>query len=218
MTRGFLFQKRLMDLAITSVLVLLVLWWLLPVLALLVLIRSRGTILVSEHRTGRRGQSFRYVRFRTTRFNAWGVEEKTSLGNFLQLSGLESLPLLLQVLLGHMSLVGPRPFSVRDDERCAALLKGYYARYAFKPGLVDMASIKVKQVLADDAVALFHLQQWDAYYGRNASLRLDWKILYQSLRRRLRALKTGRPSETIILHTPTVKLLKASPRFGTFNN
>ncbi len=76
-----------------------------------------------------------------------------------------------------MSIVGPRPFMKKDDEKFSVVVSNYPLRYCAKPGITGMAQIKGYRGLTDSLHSIFHRYQWDAFYVRNARPSLDFKIL-----------------------------------------
>jgi lipopolysaccharide/colanic/teichoic acid biosynthesis glycosyltransferase len=142
-----LILKRVLD-VVVSLLTLMVLGLPLLLLALWIRLDSRGSVLFRQIRVGRHGREFRIFKFRTMRVDAErtggpltiGADPRvTSAGAFLRRYKLDELPQLLNVLLGEMSLVGPRPE-----------MPQYVARYpvevrdivlSVRPGITDTASI-----------------------------------------------------------------------------
>lgn len=169
--------KRVFDLII-SVLLLAILSPFILFLALLVRLDSAGTALFSQERVGQSGEMFKIYKFRTMKPNAprYDYSPKASadprltrLGRFLRRTSLDELPQLLNVLQGHMSLVGPRPempFIV------AQYNDTHRQRLRVKPGITGLW-----QLSADRAFLIHENLEYDLYYIRNRNFFLDLAIL-----------------------------------------
>lgn len=183
--------KRALDLfGAASGLVLL-----LPVMvaiAVAVRLDSSGPVLFRQQRIGRGGKRFQLLKFRTMVPDADAMTERlmagssdphwlqlehdpriTRVGRFLRGTSLDELPQLCNVLVGHMSLVGPRPLSVRDDARVGGWARG---RLDITPGLTGLW-----QVLGRKSVPFEEMVKLDYVYVNNWSLWGDVKLLLQTL-------------------------------------
>jgi sugar transferase EpsL len=172
--------RRLID-GLVSLLALLILS---PVIALIYVVvwRSMGQpVFFSQMRAGRGGKPFAMYKFRTMNEarDAQGellsdVERTTQLGSFLRASSLDELPELLNVLLGQMSLVGPRPLPVGYTEKYNTVQR---RRLEVKPGITGWAQVNGRnQTTWDERFA------HDLYYVENQSLWLDLKIIALTFR------------------------------------
>lgn len=162
-------------------------------IALLVKLDSRGPAFFSQDRVGRGGRRFRIYKFRTlpwTPPNAlaggapgqtiWErkVTRPTRLGRWLRKLRLDELPQFWNVLIGDMSLVGPRPFVPADVEELQRHIPFFRARHLVRPGLTGWAQIKASYgtTLEDELAKL----QYDLYYIRHQSLAFDLAILIKT--------------------------------------
>ena len=178
--------KRAFDVVISG-LGLVVASPLLAVIALLVKLTSPGPVLLAQERVGRRGESFRMVKFRTMRSDAesesgpvWataGDPRRTGVGAFLRRFSLDELPQLWNIFKGEMSLVGPRaerPVFVQEFD---ASLNHYADRHRVRPGLTGWAQ-------ANDLRGQTPVEErliYDLYYIENWSLAFDLKIILITL-------------------------------------
>jgi lipopolysaccharide/colanic/teichoic acid biosynthesis glycosyltransferase len=188
--------KRLVDL--TGALAgLVMLAPLLFVVAVLIRLDSPGPVLFRQRRLGRYGRPFWIFKFRTMRADAerqlvqleacneaaQGVLFKmrndprvTRLGHYLRRTNLDELPQLWNVLMGEMSLVGPRPLQLRDCERLQARAPVAFARrLEFTPGLTGAWQIGRSSVTDSE-----HLLEFDLEYIENWSLGRDLHVIYRT--------------------------------------
>lgn len=184
---GVLFQtgKRIFDIVVSLLLITLVLSWLIPILAILIRLDSKGPVFFVQTRIGFLGIPFRCYKLRTMVVNkdseskqaTYNDNRITRLGHYLRLTSLDELPQFLNVFIGNMSVVGPRPFMKKDDQAFSIVISNYPLRYCAKPGITGMAQVKGFRGPAVNFFSIFHRYQWDAFYIRNARPALDLKIL-----------------------------------------
>ncbi|HMH32282.1 MAG TPA: sugar transferase [Puia sp.] len=183
--RLYFVGKRIFDIAISSLIIVFLLSWLLPILAIIIKLDSRGPVFFVQRRTGFLGRSFRCFKFRTMIVNSLCDRQQatnddpriTRLGKFLRLTSLDEMPQFFNVLLGDMSVVGPRPHMHKDNADFARVVENYRLRSFVKPGITGMAQVKGYRGPATDFFKIFHRYQWDAFYVRNANISLDFKII-----------------------------------------
>ena len=177
--------KRGFDVALSG-LFLLLLSPLLSVLALLVKITSRGPVLYAQERVGLDGKPFRMLKFRTMRTDAEAEGPRfaqdqdprvTPVGAFLRRASLDELPQLCNVLLGDMSLVGPRPERPLFIDQFRRRIPRYQLRHMVKSGMTGWAQI---HGLRGDT-SIQKRVEYDLYYIEHWSLLLDLKILARTL-------------------------------------
>jgi putative colanic acid biosysnthesis UDP-glucose lipid carrier transferase len=184
-SRFFLIGKRLFDIIAALLISALVLSWLIPILAILIKLDSKGPVFFVQTRVGFLGIPFRCYKLRTMVVNSDADSKQaavndsriTRLGHFLRVTSLDELPQFLNVLIGNMSIVGPRPFMTKDDQDFSVAVSNYPLRYCAKPGISGMAQVKGYRGRTDDFQSIFHRYQWDTFYIRNARPSLDFKIL-----------------------------------------
>jgi putative colanic acid biosynthesis UDP-glucose lipid carrier transferase len=188
--KSYLLVKRSFDALVSFMLIAGVLSWLLPVLAVLIKIDSRGPVFFLQKRIGKGGRSFTCLKLRSMIMNteadelpaAWDDRRVTRLGRWLRQTHLDELPQLINVLLGSMSLVGPRPYMLADSQRFSDLVPDYYYRLAIRPGITGLAQIKGLHGSGTDLQTILWRQQWDTFYVRNAGMSLDLRILRSTFR------------------------------------
>ncbi len=105
----------------------------------------------------------------------------TGVGKFLRITSIDELPQFFNVLMGEMSIVGPRPHMYKDNADFAKLVENYRLRFVVKPGITGMAQVKGYRGPAKEFHTIFHRYQWDAFYVRNANSMLDFKIVKETV-------------------------------------
>lgn len=181
----FFVIKRCMDLLFSLFVTLAVLSWLLPLLALLIKLDSRGPVFFRQKRNGYQNRIFDCFKLRTMHVNEQaddlqaGIDDPriTRMGRFLRLSNLDELPQFINVLIGDMTIVGPRPHMLKDSARFAVLFPGYYNRYLVKPGITGLAQIKGFRGPTPDTRSIYKRLQWDLYYVEHANTGMDVRII-----------------------------------------
>jgi putative colanic acid biosynthesis UDP-glucose lipid carrier transferase len=186
--RSYLLGKRIFDIAVSALVLLFIFSWLFPILFLLIKLDSRGPVFFIQRRVGFLGRSFACLKFRTMHSNEEAdtrqATEKdpriTRMGSFLRHSNLDELPQFLNVLIGHMSIVGPRPHMYNDCINFSRVVDAYKFRNLMKPGITGLAQVKGFRGPALNFEQIFRRFQWDAFYVRNASLWLDLRIVHRT--------------------------------------
>jgi putative colanic acid biosynthesis UDP-glucose lipid carrier transferase len=184
--RGYFLAKRIFDLSVALLVIAGVLSWLLPLLALLIKLDSKGPVFFVQKRVGRNGRLFLCYKLRSMVINDLADERPatgddgriTRFGNWLRQTHLDELPQFLNVAAGAMSVVGPRPYMPADCRRFAELVPDADLRHRVKPGITGMAQAKgLHGMISKEKRVIVQRYQWDAYYIRHAGFRLDMEIL-----------------------------------------
>jgi sugar transferase (PEP-CTERM system associated) len=163
---------------------------LLPFIVLAVKLGSSGPALYRQKRVGRGGSTFYCYKFRTMRQDAeadtgatWATDDDpriTRVGKFLRTSRLDEIPQLWCVLKGDMHFVGPRPERPEFVEWLSREIPYYGVRHMVRPGITGWAQVQYKYGnTLDDAREKL---QYDLFYIKNASLGLDFLILFQTIK------------------------------------
>jgi len=158
-------------------------------IALLVVLTSRGPVIYKQIRVGEKGKEFMLYKFRTMRVDAekdgaqWAVKNDrrtTPIGGLLRKSHLDELPQLWNIIRGDLSFVGPRPERPEFVAKLEARIPYYEARLFIKPGVTGWAQIHHRADLTDEDVA--EKLQYDIYYLKNRSPILDWAIILKTIK------------------------------------
>jgi exopolysaccharide biosynthesis polyprenyl glycosylphosphotransferase len=158
-------------------------------IALLVVLTSRGPVIYRQVRVGEKGKNFTLYKFRTMRVDAekdgaqWATKNDartTPIGGALRASHLDELPQLWNIVRGDLSFVGPRPERPEFVAKLAARIPYYEARLFIKPGVTGWAQINHRADLTDADV--IEKLQYDIYYLKNRSPILDWAIILKTIK------------------------------------
>ncbi|QMW05271.1 sugar transferase [Spirosoma foliorum] len=180
--------KRVFDLVMSSLITLLFLSWLIPLIGIAIVLTSPGPVIFVQLRSGRNGQPFRCLKFRTmyTSKDAFLPAAKndprvTPLGRILRRTNLDELPQFLNVLMGDMSLVGPRPHPLSLDAEYWHTLPNYPLRYGIRPGITGLAQIRGCRGSISYNLMMKHRVRYDLFYIQKASFMLDTLICLRTL-------------------------------------
>ncbi len=155
-------------------------------IALGVKLTSRGPVFFKQHRYGLKGEAIKVWKFRTMTVceNDGRIRQATKndhrvtrFGAFLRKTSLDELPQFLNVLIGNMSIVGPRPHAVIHNEEYRELIPGYMLRHMVKPGITGWAQINGWRGETDNLYKMRKRLEFDLEYMREWSLWLDIKII-----------------------------------------
>lgn len=183
---NYLLAKRIFDVTVSIFVLLFIFSWLFPILYILIKLDSRGPVFFVQKRVGFLGRSFPCLKFRTMQVNAEANTKQatdddpriTRMGRFLRTSNLDEIPQFLNVLAGHMSIVGPRPHMYKDCANFSRVVDSYKLRSLMKPGITGLAQVKGYRGPAQSFDKIFRRYQWDAFYVRNANFWLDIRIVH----------------------------------------
>jgi putative colanic acid biosysnthesis UDP-glucose lipid carrier transferase len=186
--RSYLIFKRSMDIVTALLVGILLFPWLFPILMLMIRLESRGSAFFRQKRVGFLGKTFCCYKFRTMYINDAADTRQavrddprvTRVGRLLRDTGLDELPQFINVLLGHMSIVGPRPHMLKDSREFSEVVPNYRFRNLVKPGITGMSQVRGCRGPASTLPSIFRRYQWDAYYVRNVNFFLDIKIMMET--------------------------------------
>jgi undecaprenyl phosphate N,N'-diacetylbacillosamine 1-phosphate transferase len=183
-----LFVKRLIDL-LGSLIGMVIVFPIFIIIALSVKLTSKGPIFFKQERLGKNGRVFKIIKFRTMVVNAekmgdgLKVENEsdnriTKVGKFLRATSLDELPQLWNVLVGDMSLVGPRPPVPYHPYKYEEYNDFQRKRFEMRPGITGLTQVTVRNSVSwDDRIRI------DVEYIERFNLWLDIKILFKTLRK-----------------------------------
>lgn len=181
--------KRVFDITFSLFVLIFIFSWLYPIIALLIKIDSKGPILFKQKRTGLNNDDFYCYKFRTMKVNSESDVKQatkddsriTKLGRFLRKSSLDELPQFLNVLMGSMSVIGPRPHMLSHTEEYAKKVEKFMARHFVKPGITGLAQAKGYRGETKHIRQMQNRVKLDRFYVDNWSLWLDIKIIFMTI-------------------------------------
>ena len=194
--RTYFIIKRVVDVVVSFLVIVCVLSWLSIIVALFIVAESRGPVFFVQRRVGKAGKTFWCYKFRTMMLNRDADTKRadpndpriTRFGRILRLTNIDELPQFFNVLAGQMSIVGPRPHMHADCNEFSKFIKGYKFRTFMKPGITGLAQAKGFHGPVIDNEHFQKRFQLDAFYIRNASLKLDARIIHATLFMRFKLL------------------------------
>ncbi len=183
------FVKRIFDLGFALILFSIVLWWFIPLVAIIIKLDSRGPVFFRQMRNGRSNKPFPCLKFRTM-----GVEKSadfkqavrddpriTRIGKLLRKSSIDEIPQFINVLRGEMSVIGPRPHPIKLNEQFLPLISNLMSRHYVKPGVTGLAQCMGYRGETKDLADMENRVRLDRYYIENWSFWLDMKIIALTL-------------------------------------
>lgn len=179
------FVKRVFDIVFSLLFLVLVLSWLLPLIALLIKIDSPGPVFYGQLRNGRSNKPFRCIKFRTMVTTGDGDFKQatrddiriTGFGKFLRKSSIDEFPQFINVLIGDMSIIGPRPHPIKLNEQFLPLISNLMSRHYVKPGITGLAQCMGYRGETRDLADMENRIRLDRFYIENWSFWLDVKII-----------------------------------------
>jgi sugar transferase (PEP-CTERM system associated) len=182
-------QKRAVD-VVAGLLGFILGWPLLLLVAAAVRFDSPGPILYRQQRVGRQGRIFEVIKFRSMRQDAeaatgavWARQNDdriTRVGRFMRRSRLDELPQLWNILVGDMSLIGPRPERPEFVTKLTAQIPFYGQRHVVRPGLTGWA--QVRYTYGNTVEDALEKLQYDLFYIKNLSVPLDVFIVFSTIK------------------------------------
>jgi lipopolysaccharide/colanic/teichoic acid biosynthesis glycosyltransferase len=183
------YLKRSLDILFSVSVLLLLASWLFPMIALLTKLTSKGSVFFVQQRVGYQGRIFNCYKFRSMVINSTSDAAQTAIndsritkfGSFIRKSNIDELPQFFNVLLGDMSVIGPRPHPVFLDTHIAKELPNYVLRYHAKPGVSGWAQVHGCRGPMQTKQEKLDRINYDIWYIQNWSLFLDIKTIFLTI-------------------------------------
>ncbi|WP_310555273.1 undecaprenyl-phosphate glucose phosphotransferase [Flavobacterium sp.] len=179
------FSKRLFDLLFSLFILFFIMSWLVPIIAILIKLESKGPVFFKQGRPGLDEKEFFCYKFRSMKINDKTEESVTKndpritkTGAFLRKSSFDELPQFFNVFLGDMSIVGPRPHLWSHNNEYQLKIKKYNFRLHIKPGITGLAQVKGFRGEIETDDEMINRIKYDLFYIENWSLLLDLKIIF----------------------------------------
>ena len=180
--------KRGFDIVFSFLVIVLILSWLMPLIAILIKLESKGPIFFKQGRPGLDENEFFCYKFRSMQVNETTEREAskndprvTKMGRFMRKTSLDELPQFFNVLLGDMSVVGPRPHLWSQNKSYASKIKKYMVRHYVKPGITGLAQVKGYRGEIETDEDMINRIKFDVFYIENWSIVMDIKIIIQTV-------------------------------------
>ena len=182
------FTKRLLDILFSSAVIIFLLSWLTPIVAILIKLESKGPVFFKQSRNGFNYKEFDCYKFRSMTPNkdahlyqaTRGDQRVTKIGKFIRKTSIDELPQFYNVLFGDMSIVGPRPHMVSHTNMYAKRIDKFMVRHFVKPGITGLAQTSGFRGEVETDKDIIGRVKYDIFYIENWSLLLDFKIIFQT--------------------------------------
>ncbi len=185
------YSKRTIDILLSLIVIIGILSWFIPLMAIIIKLDSRGPVFFLQKRNKRNGGIFTCIKFRSMIVNpeadilpAGRFDKRiTKVGRFMRRNYIDELPQFFNVLLGDMSIVGPRPHMLSDNMRYEEEVEYYSYRHKIKPGITGLAQVMGYVGATDDLRKMKDRVNMDNFYLRHWSLRMDIIIMFRTFTR-----------------------------------
>jgi putative colanic acid biosynthesis UDP-glucose lipid carrier transferase len=186
---GNRFKKRFFDIAFSSLVIIFLLSWLYPILAIIIKLQSPGPVIFKQQRSGRDNKPFWCYKFRSMRVHNASQSKQakreddriTPIGRFIRKTSIDELPQFFNVLLGDMSVVGPRPHMIDHTEEYRAIIDQYMVRQFLKSGITGWAQVKGFRGETKEHHLMEKRVEHDIWYMEHWSSMLDVRIIFMTV-------------------------------------
>lgn len=177
--------KRGFDITFSLCVIVFLLSWMLPLLAVLIKLDSRGPVFFRQRRSGLYNDSFWCWKLRTMYLNTEAHCKQASrddcritpVGQILRRTSIDELPQFFNVLMGNMSIVGPRPHMLKHTEEYSRIIDTFMIRHLIKPGITGLSQIRGLRGETSDNYMMRNRVKVDIFYLEKWSFLLDLKII-----------------------------------------
>ena len=178
-------MKRTFDVVFSIIIIVGVLSWVLPILGILIKLESKGPILLRQKRNGLNNNEFNCYKFRSMEMSNNDYSNQvskndprvTKIGRFIRKTSIDELPQFFNVLIGEMSVVGPRPHIVSYNQEYILKVDKFMVRHFIKPGITGLAQVKGFRGEIETDYDIINRVKYDIFYIENWSILLDLKII-----------------------------------------
>jgi putative colanic acid biosynthesis UDP-glucose lipid carrier transferase len=180
--------KRIFDIVFSLIILVFILSWFVPLLTLLIKLESKGPVFFKQGRPGLDEKEFFCYKFRSMKLNETTEKEAskndprvTKIGRIIRKTSIDELPQFINVFLGDMSVVGPRPHLWSQNKSYGNKINKYMVRHYIKPGITGLAQVKGFRGEIESDEDMRCRIKLDVFYIDNWSLILDIKIIVQTV-------------------------------------
>jgi len=190
------FLKRSFDIVFSFLVIVLILSWFYPIIALLIKLNSKGKVLFIQKRVGSKNEMFECYKFRTLTSTSsmqtehfkpvvFGDKRVTSIGKFLRKSNIDEIPQFFNILKGDMSIVGPRPHAKPYQDMYGKIFEEINMRHNVRPGLTGWAQVNglrgdVEDEEENNRRTIMRMK-YDLWYIENWTMKLDIQIILMTI-------------------------------------
>jgi len=180
--------KRSFDIVFSFFVIIFILSWMVPIFGLIIKLTSNGPVLFVQKREGYKGQVFNCFKFRSMVVNDSSDSvmaddndrRLTRFGKFLRLSTLDEMPQFINVLIGDMSIVGPRPHPIKLNQDYRNKVVNFDKRHRFKPGITGLAQSLGYSGFISSLKDMNNRVKMDVFYFKNWNILFDLKIVLKT--------------------------------------
>jgi putative colanic acid biosysnthesis UDP-glucose lipid carrier transferase len=183
------FLKRSFDVVFSLLVTVFILSWLIPLVGLLIKLESKGPVFFIQDRNGENNSVFKCLKFRSMTPNDYADTQQatkndprvTRIGAFLRNTSLDEMPQFLNVLIGDMSIVGPRPHTIPMNRKFKTQIEKYNSRHKIKPGITGLAQVKGFRGEIENPYQIRSRVKLDYFYIQNWSIWMDLIICFRTV-------------------------------------
>ncbi len=181
--------KRAFDIVFASLVTIFILSWLIPLVGILIKLESKGPVFFIQKRNGINNKEFNCLKFRSMTPNDYADVKQatkndprvTKTGSFLRNSSLDEMPQFLNVLMGDMSIVGPRPHTIPMNQTFKTQIERYNSRHKIRPGITGLAQVRGFRGEIENPHQIRSRVRLDSFYINNWSFLLDMGIMVKTI-------------------------------------
>ncbi|MCH7398817.1 exopolysaccharide biosynthesis polyprenyl glycosylphosphotransferase [Belliella sp. DSM 107340] len=186
--------KRAFDIMFSLFVIVFILSWMVPLVGFLIKLESKGAIFFVQERNGVNNQVFKCLKFRSMTPNDYADTKQavrndprvTKIGAFLRNTSLDEMPQFLNVFIGNMSIVGPRPHTIPMNRTFQMQVEKYNSRHKIKPGITGLAQVKgyrgeienLRQIRSRVRLDSFYIQNWSIWMDLNICIKTVIELVY----------------------------------------
>ena len=186
--------KRIFDIIFSFLVIIFVFTWLFPIVFILIKLTSKGPVFFNQYRWGINNQKIKCYKFRTMYIGSNEVatdgtympakkddQRITTIGKFLRITSIDEMPQFFNVLIGSMSVVGPRPHPIPLNIESQEQIHNYLLRHLVKPGISGWAQVNGNRGEVKIMSEMQDRVNFDIWYIENWTLWLDIQIIFQTI-------------------------------------
>jgi len=183
------FAKRAFDIVFSSLVIIFILSWLIPLVGVLIKLESKGSIFFIQKRNGVNNNVFNCLKFRSMTPNDYSEvlqatkndPRVTKIGSFLRTTSLDEMPQFINVLFGDMSIVGPRPHTIPMNQTFKTQIERYNSRHKIRPGITGLAQIRGYRGEIENPFQIRSRVRLDSFYINKWSFLWDMGIMAKTV-------------------------------------